>query len=561
MRKFLIIISILFFYKINFSQKNYFQQEVNTSIEVSLNDKKHELNASEKIEYINNSPDKLDSIIFHLWPNAYKNINTALAKHDLENGELNFRFSDIKDKGFIDSLNFNSNNKKLNWSYYNKHIDIAVVYLNETIFPGDTIVITTPFRVKIPLGIYSRLGHIGQSYQITQWFPKPAVYDKKGWHPIPYLSQGEFYSEFGSYDVEITLPDNYVVGATGDLVNNDNELAFLNNKVKETELIIESNKATTYDLSFPESSNTFKTLHYHQENVHDFAWFADKRYHVLKGEIELPFSKRKVNTWAMFTNNEFDLWENAITHINDATYNYSLWVGEYPYNHVTAVDGSISAGGGMEYPNITVIGESGNNYFHDQVITHEVGHNWFYGILGNNERENAWMDEGINSFVEYRHMEKKYPSKKSSKNSNLLKTLQLNGKSLMQLGYKYNASRNNDQPIQMGANLYTSMNYGLIVYGKTGIGFNYLKEYLGKTVFDTCMHNYYNKWKFKHPEPKDIKEVFETSSSKNLDWFFDTYIKTTTKIDYKIQHVKILVFSFVLIRCGLTRTWCLTIEI
>ena len=210
MRKLLFIVSILLFFKINFSQKNYFQQEVNTYIDVSLNDKKHELNAFEKIEYINNSPYKLDSLIIHLWPNAYKNINTALAKHDLENGELNFRFSNIEDKGFIDSLNFNSKDKKLKWSYYNKHIDIAVIYLNETLLPGDTTVITTPFRVKIPLGVYSRLGHIGQSYQITQWFPKPAVFDKNGWHPIPYLSQGEFYSEFGSYDVKINLPENYV---------------------------------------------------------------------------------------------------------------------------------------------------------------------------------------------------------------------------------------------------------------------------------------------------------------------------------------------------------------
>ena len=536
MRRILFIVSILFIFKINYSQKKYFQQKVNTSIEVSLNDNKHELNAFEKIEYINNSNTKLDSIVIHLWPNAYKNINTSLAKHDLENGETDFRFSDINNKGFIDSLDFSAENEKLKWSYFNKHIDIAVIELNKSLLPGDTIIISTPFRVKIPLGIYSRLGHIGQSYQITQWFPKPAVFDKNGWHPIPYLSQGEFYSEFGSYDIKITLPENYVIGATGDLINGEKELEFLNEKIEKTQQLIAS-KEYFSDLSFPSSSSKTKTLHFHQENVHDFAWFADKRYHVLKGEIELPNSKRKVDTWAMFTNNEFDLWKDAISHINDATYNYSLWVGEYPYNHVTAVDGSISAGGGMEYPNITVIGESGNNYFHDEVITHEVGHNWFYGILGNNERENAWMDEGINSFVEYRHMHKKYPKVEGTSNK-LLETFQLNGQSLMQLGYKFNATRNNDQPIQMGANLYTPMNYGLIVYGKTGIGFNYLKEYLGEPLFDTCMHTYYNKWKFKHPSPEDIQTVFETSSSKNLDWFFETFIKTTKKIDYKIQNVK-----------------------
>lgn len=537
MRTFYFLQFLFFFVFLNHAQDDYFQQKVNTYIEVSLNDEKHELSGFEKIDYTNNSPQSLDSIVIHLWPNAYKNNSTEMAKHDLENGELEFRFSESKNKGYIDSLNFSSNEKPLRWSYLNNKIDIAVVYLHQSLQPSETITISTPFKVKIPLGIFSRLGHIGQSYQITQWFPKPAVYDKNGWHPLSYLSQGEFYSEFGTYDVKITLPENYVVGATGDLIDGENERAFLLKKVDQTKKIITSQNYST-DMSFPESSSNTKTLHFHQENVHDFAWFADKRYHVLKGEVELPHSKRKVNTWAMFTNNEFELWEKAIEHINDATYNYSLWVGDYPYNHVTAVDGSISAGGGMEYPNITVIGESGNSYFHDEVITHEVGHNWFYGILGSNERDNAWMDEGINSFVEYRHMNKKYGDNNNLFGNSLLRTLNLGGSSLMQLGYKFNASRNNDQPIQMGSSKYTSMNYGIIVYGKTGLGFNYLKEYLGDSIFDFCMRSYFEKWKFKHPQPKDIKNVFEKVSNKNLNWFFDDYIGSTKKIDYKISRIK-----------------------
>ena len=520
-----------------YSQDNYFQQRVNTFIEVFLDDEKHELSAHETIEYTNNSPNPIDSILFHLWPNAYKNISTEMAKHDVENGELEFRFSDVSDKGFIDSLNFSCDDKTLRWNYFNNKVDIAVVHLDTSLLPNQTISIATPFRVKIPSGLFSRLGHIGQSYQITQWFPKPAVYDKEGWHPMSYLSQGEFYSEFGSYDVKITLPENYVVGATGDLINGDDELAFLKNKVEQTEAIILA-KNYSSDMSFPESSSTTKTLHFHQENVHDFAWFADKRYHVLKGEVELPKSKRKVATWAMFTNNEFKLWEKAIEYINDATYNYSFWVGDYPYNHVTAVDGSISAGGGMEYPNITVIGESRSHYFHDEVITHEVGHNWFYGILGTNERENAWMDEGINSFVEFRHMSKKYNQKNNLFENNLLKTLDLGGSSLMQLGYKFNASRNNDQPIQMGSSKFTSMNYGIIVYGKTAMGFNYLKEYLGVSKFDSCMRTYFDRWKFKHPQPRDLKAVFEEVSKKNLNWFFNDFIGTTQKVDYKIKRIK-----------------------
>ncbi|MGY8927219.1 MAG: hypothetical protein ACKVJC_07985, partial [Flavobacteriales bacterium] len=193
----------------------------------------------------------------------------------------------------------------------------------------------------------------------------PAVYDKEGWHYMPYLNQGEFYSEFGSFDVSITLPKNYIIAATGDL-KTVSEVDYLNSIAKETEDAINSGK----DLrniegwsdfkTFPKSDTAQKTIRYTQSNVHDFAWFADKRFSVLKGEVELPHSKRKVTTWAMYTPNESSLWKDASEYLHDAIYYYSLWNGDYPYNNVSAVDGTISAGGGMEYPNVTVIGRSGN---------------------------------------------------------------------------------------------------------------------------------------------------------------------------------------------------------
>ena len=227
---------------------------------------------------------------------------------------------------------------------------------------------------------------------------------------------GEFYSEFGKYDVSITLPENYVIMATGDL-QTESEVSFLNNKAKQTKVQFEKggipivDSLEIADMTFPKSSEKFKTVRFTQSKVHDFAWFADKRYHVLKGEVLLGESNKKVTTWALFTNKEAHLWEKSIEYLNDATLYFSKWVGEYPYSHVTAVDGTISAGGGMEYPNITVIGTSDNDYSLETVIVHEVGHNWFYGILGSNERDNAWMDEGLNTYIEIRYMEEKYGDK------------------------------------------------------------------------------------------------------------------------------------------------------
>ena len=403
-----LIAALLAFLTAGAQAQTDWQQRVDTELSVTLDDVNHELTGHVRIAYQNNSPETLNHVWIHLWPNAYRNGWTAMAKQHYRDGDMFMFYAMSRDLGGIDSLAFSSAKKPLTWSYHPEHIDIAKVELAKPLPPGGRVVLETPFRVDIPSGSISRLGHVGESYQITQWFPKPAVYDDEGWHPMPYLSQGEFFSEFGSYDVKITLPSNYTVGATGDLVpgseDNNAEKSRLDSLAADTKMWVKNQGWKDADNTFPESTQRTKTLHYRQDNVHDFAWFADKRYKVLRGTVVLPRDKRKVTTWAMFTPEEGELWQKAPEYLHDATYYYSLWNGNYPYNHVTAVDGTISAGGGMEYPNVTVIGSAGSETGLETVIVHEVGHNWFYGILGSNERENAWMDEGINSFNETRYL-------------------------------------------------------------------------------------------------------------------------------------------------------------
>ncbi len=521
--------------------QSYFQQEVNYTINVALNDVTHELNADEKIEYINNSPNSISEIYMHMWPNAYKNNATALAKQFLENGETKFYYSKEEDRGFISGIDFKVNGEAVKFVYDSVNIDMGKITLNSPLAPGQKLIITTPFHVKIPIGIFSRLGHMGQQYQITQWYPKPAVYDANGWNAMPYLNQGEFYSEFGSFDVSISLPENYVVGATGDLVDGEKEIAWLTEKAKITESIREFNKS---DNSFPASSDNLKTLRYKQSNVHDFAWFADKRYHVLTSEVELPQSKRMVSTWVMFTNAEAHLWKKSIPYINDALYYYSLWNGDYPYNQCTAVDGALSAGGGMEYPNVSVIGASGKDFILETTIMHEVGHNWFYGILGSNERIHPWMDEGLNSFNELRYMRKKYPSLRlldefaprlSGRFFNIGHYKQ---KAQYELSYLINARRNLDQKIELPAAQYTELNYGGVVYSKTALVFDYLMAYIGEEKMNKIMHRYFDTYKFKHPQPNNLRKIIEEETEKPMTWFFDGLINSTKKLDYKIIAVK-----------------------
>ena len=534
------ILLLLPLLSINVSAQEYFQQETNYIINVELDDENHTLDGMEQIDYFNNSPDDLEFLWFHIWPNAYKDNTTAEAKQQLENGSSSFYYAEEVKKGYINGLDFKVNGERVRWDYHPEHIDICKLILNKSLKAGQSIRISTPFFVKIPDAKFSRLGHVGQSYMITQWYPKPAVYDKDGWHPMPYLSQGEFYSEFGSFDVSITLASNYTVGATGDLQNKD-EIARLNKLAQATDTITKFSN----DMSFPFSELSTKTLRYIQHNIHDFGWFADKRFNVLKGEVELPHSKEKVTLWTMFTNNEADLWENSIEYMHDAVYYYSLWNGDYPYKHCIAVDGTISAGGGMEYPNVTVIGESGNAKYLEEVIIHEVGHNWFYGMLASNERDHPWMDEGINSFDELRYMRLKYPEHNILLNevpsffSKMLDLRDYTNKNIQgELMYFMNAWTGKDQPIELHSCKYTSMNYGGIVYSKTAIIFDYLMAYLGEDMMNKCKRTYFDRWKFKHPQPKDLRAVFEEVSGKDLSWFFDEMIKTTKQLDYAITGLK-----------------------
>jgi hypothetical protein len=527
---------------LSFAQ-NYWQQEVNYKIDVKLDDKNHVIRAFETFEYVNNSPNQLDFIYVHLWPNAYRNEKTALGKQLYKNGEMLLKYGGDEVRGGIDSLDFKVNDQTVKWEYDKEHVDICKISLNAPLAPGQRMTVSTPFKVKLPSGEISRLGHIDQSYQITQWYPKPAVYDKNGWNQIPYLNQGEFYSEYGSFDVSITLPKNYVVGATGDL-QTPSEIDFLTKKAKGTEERFAQDgfpmRKKGVKSEFPASDPEFKTIRYTQKNVHDFAWFADKRFEVLKGEVELPHSKRKVTSWAMFVPQNAELWKKSIEYINDGTYYYSLWNGDYPYNQVTAVDGTISAGGGMEYPNVTVIGNTSNAMELEIVIVHEVGHNWFYGILGSNERVHGWMDEGLNTLNEMRYIQTKYP------NNTNMSDMVLNGKfhlndldhhDMGDVSYRTIAMMGDDQPLETHSADFTSANYGIIMYQKTGLIFFYLKYYLGEENFDKAMSAYFEAFKFKHPQPEDIRRVLEQTSGKDLTWFFEDLVNTTDHLDYKVCKV------------------------
>jgi hypothetical protein len=523
-----------------YNNQPYFQQEVNYKISVKLDDQLHFLRGQLVFEYLNNSPDTLKFIWMHLWPNAYKNNETAFAKQQLKSGSVAFQIAPEEDRGFIDSLQFKADNKLLNFEFHPNHIDIGKIFLNEPLLPGQTVRIESPFRVKIPSSKFSRLGHIGQQYQLCQWYPKPAVYDKYGWHPMPYLNSGEFYSEFGKFEVAITVPSNYVIASSGLPDPNQEEDNFVEFVKSETQKLLK--EGFPKEDTFPKTSGSYKTVTYRLEKTHDFAWFADKRYHILESSVKLA-SGKEVKTYSYFSNINAKDWARSAEFVNDAVKHYSELVGEYPYPVCKSVDGALSAGAGMEYPTITVISAGGGEKSLDNVTAHEVGHNWFYGILASNERDHAWMDEGMNSYYESRYMEKKYgkSSLLSGLSDNPLGKIfhlsELREEDVNTIPYLLQARRNLDQALNLSSDDYTNGNYGIMVYQKTNYMMQYLEAWLGTRKFDAMMQAYYQKWKFKHPYPEDFRQHVKEFTGEELAWFFDDLLCTRKRVDYAIKRI------------------------
>jgi hypothetical protein len=540
------ILPICFLYclktSVSFSQSGYFQQQADYKIQVSLNDSARTLDGFEAIRYTNHSPDTLHYIWFHLWPNAYKNDRTALSEQLLRLGRTDFYFSDEKKRGYINRLDFKVDGTTAVLEDHPLYIDIARLILPSPLMPGQTIEISTPFHEKIPYN-FSRGGHVGNAYQITQWYPKPAVYDSRGWHPIPYLDQGEFYSEFGNFQVQITVPADYVVAATGELQNPE-EIKWLKEKAAENTRPVRSiakrvirptapvkkgkpvkGSKTIHKnmpalkpaaLSPPPHSTETKTLTFIQDHVHDFAWFADRRFIVNQDTLRLP-SGKIIHVNAYYSPEGKKIWEKSIGYMKDAIETRSRWLGEYPYGTVSAVEAKMGFDGGMEYPTITSISPMADAKSLDMTIEHEVGHNWNYGILASNEREYPWMDEGINTYFDNRYEQLKYPVRQEKKQDFMEKRLP---RDYEDLTYRILITGKTDQPIETPSENFSSANYNAIVYHKTGLWMKQLEDRIGKELFDSCLHEYYNRWKFKHPYPEDFKKVVEDVSKKKVDSFF-----------------------------------------
>ena len=496
---------IIFFFEID--AQEYFQQKVDFNISATLDTEDQVLTSNCKLKYTNNSSDELNEVILHIYWNAYQSKTTAFAQQKLQNFQRDFHFADYKQLGGYNQLEIHQQGQLTEFTYYEndgkKYQDIIKVNLNTPCKAGESIELEIDYSLKIPYA-FSRAGLADDVFRFTQWYPKPAVYDKEGWHPMAYQDIGEFYYDFGDYEVEVSIPTDYVIGHTGTLISDE----------------------------IADGKRTIKTT---ASNVSDYAWFTSNKYEKVSRTIYINDDSIQLNVYKKWNNYN---WDNALDFLERSVRFFSNKIGPYPYPQVSVAEGSLSRGGGMEYPMITLIEFDAGDKALDYIIAHEIGHNWFYGILGSNERIYPWMDEGLNSFFDRAYISNFYgePMYENTFSQKLKDEKQELG--LLQLLIFQLQSSNRDVPINTPSTQMDMFTYAAMSYEKTAWSFKYLEGYLGLQVFEQCVQSYYDIWKFKHPGPEDLKAIFESVSGKNLDWFFDGVIKTKKRWDFRFKGVR-----------------------
>ena len=510
MRLLLTNLLLVLFSTLLFSNDNW-QQRVDYVIDVTLSPATKHLEGEIQITYQNNSPDKLDTIWMHLWVNGYSKYNTALATQLLQHNDLSMDLLDKDQLGAIGKFDWKieGNNVTLQTLPYDP--DIGFIVLAEPLLTGKSIVIETPFKVKVPASV-SRMATDGRYFAITQWYPKPAVYDENGWHPMPYLDQGEFYAEFGKYTVTINVPEEYIVAATG---------------INQTESTVNAIKQYTFE----------------QDNVHDFAWFASPDFKIISDEVTLD-NGHKVDVHSYYITEE-DRWNECHLFTKNALKFYSEKVGPYPYDVCTVVEGPLEAGGGMEYPMITIIKDVSDKSYFESTVAHEVGHNYWQGILASNERRFPWIDEGINTYYERRYnrevainpfMPEEIVTKRKVANFLGVKHITLNYAE--ELILRHEEVMNRHQAVGTTSEEFTNFGYGLQTYVKAGQLIDYLEAYLGLEKFDACMQAFFREYQFKHISPQILQDHFEQCSGKDLSFFFKDWINTKAVTNGKIKGIQ-----------------------
>ena len=501
---------------------DYWQQRADYVIRAALDTATQTIHGTERVHYVNHSPDTLAFV----WVQIEQNIFAPNSiTYVLNQPPLHFAGGAIFDftgKGFIGGITierFAAGGRELERTEYGTMMRVE---LAPRLPPTGAIDFDVAWHFPVPPYGGGRMGRIGSRlYEIGQWYPRMVVYDDvHGWNPLPYIGAGEFYLEYGDYDVALTVPGGFVVAATGTVMNpaavwtptQRARLARARTSAERVQIIsreeAEANRAR--------AGRATKTWRFTARNVRDFAWAAspDFRWDASswKGILIQTFYRPSATPWeeanrmAWFT----------IKHFSET------W-GTYAWPQATSVEGLVE---GMEYPMITFVPSIEKREDQFWVLTHELGHEWFPMMVGSDERRYPWMDEGFNTFIDYGSAEGYF--KGTAYGDTVRRELLTD--------YRVSAVPGNEQPLIDRP--VEQRDLAWAAYQKPALMLTILRDaLLGRETFERAMREYVRRWTFKHPQPTDFFRTIENVSGRDLDWFWREWIFTTARLDQAVDSV------------------------
>ncbi|HEU4716328.1 MAG TPA: M1 family metallopeptidase, partial [Bacteroidia bacterium] len=516
--------------------EGYWQQDVQYNINATLDDQTDIITGDEDLNYFNNSPDTLAFVYFHLYQNAFQpgsytddlhRNNDFLVRYGrYESQKLGTQILSITEDNFTPKTETDNT--------------IMKVWLHKPLLPGGHVSFRISFKtyfddggnIRRRMKMYKTFGY--KHYDGVHWYPRMAVYDRKfGWCTDQHLTR-EFYGDFGTYDVQLTLPNNYILDGTGVMLNENEMLPpDLRRKLDISNFATKPWNSAPSQVIAPDG--TTKTWKFHADNVHDFAFTADPLYRI--GEVDW----NGVRCIALAQEQHCAGWVSAAAYTARVIEVYSKDFGMYAYPKMIVAD----AQDGMEYPMLTLDGGYDPNY--RSLIAHEVGHNWFFGMVGSNETYRALLDEGFTQFltayccvklgdkyVPHNPYISNYVGRFSDEETTMNQQVYD--------GYIFDAARGDETVIDNHSDHFNGAlrhggGYGQ-VYMKTATMLYNLQYVLGDSLFLAAMSHYFNQWKFCHPYVEDFRNSIIQFTHVDLNWFFDEWLTTSQTIDYGIKSVK-----------------------
>jgi hypothetical protein len=489
----------------------------NYQISAVLNTEKKTVQGKQVLTWRNHTQDTISELRFHLYLNAFKNSETTFM---CESGGINRSFS-IGEKGWgwidvssikvVDGEDLTDKIDFIQPDDGNRNDQTVIrVPLSTPVQPQQTIQLALEFMEQLPRA-FARTGYQNNFFMVAQWFPKIGVYEAPGeryatrgsWNCHQFHSNTEFFADYGIYDVDLTVPSDYVVGAVG---------------------LLQKERA---------NGDGTKTMFYRAEDVHDFCWTADPVYRVARDKWN------NVEVTLLYQPSHSDQVTRYLNAAKIGLEYFDKLYGKYPYPNLTVVDPPVDAmgAGGMEYPTLITAGAFWNMpegiKFTEMVTIHEFGHQYWYGLVANNEFEEAWLDEGINTYSEIKIMTAAY-----GEDASLIKFYGISISDLAEQRGGYTCSSDPKRgAIFQKAWTYERGGYGTYSYSKPGLMLVTLENYLGQETMAKIMRTFFERWKFRHPTSRDFIAVVNEVSGKDLNWYFDQVLYGTDVVDYAVSSI------------------------